>query len=372
MLFQRKNDAGVGSFGRSMPRAALAAVGVVTLSLLAGCSGGSGSEGGEGGSDSLIVVGYGGLTETAMKDIVFPAYAEDTGADTTWVVAPGGIAAGVSAQQESGNPQWDMGFALTGGEVATLYSLGYVVDPPKDVKEAIEAAGGSFVGAAVPERVGASMIVCNMNVVDKCPTNAKEFFDVEAFPGHRTFSSFQPLTALAFAQESLGTELEDDWSNMDFDAASGALDKLKPSIRTFYSSSDEANTLLANGEIGMALYWNSYVGPLVDSGDGYEASWENAVEFYTYNAVFKEGPNGEAAAWDFLIWLNQNPAVIFEQLQFENGGIPSNTNALEFLDEDAVKWAPGVPPRDNLAVENDAWYLSNRDAVDAWWASLTS
>lgn len=347
-------------------RPALVALGLALLMLASACGGDAGS----GDSKKVTVVGYGGPTPEKWKQYIFEPFEKDSGISTSWVVAPGGIVAGVAAQQESGNVQWDAGTALAGSDVAQLAEEGYLEKLPAAVT-ATTAGLPDATDYYTPFAYGASVIVCNKKAVKACPTDAEEFFDTKNFPGKRMFFAFQPLTALAFAAEANGVAPTDIWSQ-DLSSMTDKLDSIRGSVSTFYNSGDEAKRLLESGEVPIGLYASGNLRAMIgDSGesDTITWSWEDAIKFGLYNAVIKGGPNSAGAAKLFE-YLAENPEVQAAELGAE-GYAPAAKGVIDLLPAELQEWIPDSEGKTGLAIEDNEWYLSNKDAVDGFWKTFT-
>jgi spermidine/putrescine-binding protein len=354
-------------------RGLLALLAVGALTACGGSSGKGGSAAGDGGSTKLVIAGYGGPTPGAFKQHVLTPFNKTAGVSTSWAVVPGGIVAGVRAQQQSGNIQWDMGAEMQGSEVETLARLGFLAELPASLQSQAKTGGISDATKyALPWSRGASLIVCNAKAVKRCPTTPQEFFDAKAFPGARMFSSFQPETALAFAAEASGVAANAIWP-LNLQQAEAKLKSIRSQIKTFYNSGDQAAQLLRSGEVPIALFWNANTQKLTAQASStmqLKVSWTGAVLFNTYMAVFKKAPN-QKNAFKLLSWILSTPSAMTAE-NLAEGGTPSLPAAAEKLPAADRAWAPGVGDHTGLAGENDAWYLDNQKTVDDFWKSFTS
>lgn len=238
---------------------------------------------------------------------------------------------------------------------------------------------------AIPSQASATRILCNQKIADKCPTNAAELFDLENFPGPRSFSSFQPFTLIVLALEAEGIAkdemlpADEGILNDQLDIAFAALEDFRPGIKAFYSSSNEAFQQYNQGEIAMGGLWENAVKTLVEeNSDNVDLAytWQDAVIEPQYEIVYKGGPN-EAGAWKFFEWLYDNP----EQIAKYASAAPAATRmgeAFEMMDPAATEWLappPGTPEGDKTFTV-DALGIFGYDAIvdriDEFWQNYTT
>jgi spermidine/putrescine-binding protein len=303
---------------------------------------------------SLQMAGYGGPTQQLFANHIFAPFSRATRIDVSWDTVPGGIVAGVQAQQETDNIQWDGAIELLGAEAALLAQLGYLAPLPADLTDPPQA-GGTHIANAALFGFGASIIICNGKYVKRCPSNAAEFFDTRNFPGGRMMSSFQPTTALAVAMLAAGKPPQAVFP-IDMRDAQRRLNALKPSIRTFYSSGDEAVRLLRMGEVPIAYFWNGIVARMLAEthDDTWHVSWQGGVRFGMYNVLFKGAPD-RAEGLALLRWIRANPGAV----------------AAEHAAEGVLPTAPGsAAAHADLVTEDDTWYLAHRTEVDDFWSEF--
>ncbi|MFD1941543.1 extracellular solute-binding protein [Paradevosia shaoguanensis] len=321
-------------------------------------------------AENLVVASYGGKTPEHWRTYVFDAFTADTGITVEQVIVPGKIVAGMQAQQQTGKVQWDISTSLAASDFATLAAAGYLAKVPDDVKQELSANYGLISDYGVASKTGALMIICNKKAVEKCPTTAAEMMDVENFPGTRFMPNFQPLEALTFAAYASGVA-PDAIYPLDVDRAIAELNKIRPSIAQFYDNSTTARQLLSSGEVVMGLLWNGIPPQILGEGNvnvDLQVSWDGAVTYSQWTAVYNNGPNTETA-WKFLKWLNTHPEAVAAYASAE-GTDTANKAAFALQTEEIKEWSPvkdhGVP---TLPV-NTEWYMAAGDTktkIDEFW-----
>ena len=204
-------------------------------------------------AQQLVVATFGGKSPEHMREHIFDAFTADTGIKVEQVIVPGKMLAGMQAQQETGNVQWDLTTSISASDFATMSARGYLADLPADVRTILEKDYAVVRPNGFANKRGALLIVCNKKAVDACPTTAAEFLDVDKFPGTRFMPSFQFLEALAFGAYASGVPADNVFP-LDLDRAIAALEKLRPTIAQFYDNSTTARQLLSSGEVQMGLW----------------------------------------------------------------------------------------------------------------------
>jgi len=234
----------------------------------------------------------------------------------------------------------------------------------------------------VPAKRGGVMVSCNFKLVQKCPTSPKQFFDLENYPGDRMMPSFQPLVAIALALEATGMKPADIFpankkkSTENVQKAIAALNKIKPSMKQFFSSSTTALQLLNSGTINIGALWNgtsqnAYAHPSSNMAMG--ATWNGAVTYAQWDVVYKNAPNA-ANAWKFLDWIYHHPENV---AAYSNAAISGTSDPRAFakLDPKVKQWLPS-PTRKLPSVATDpVWYIRDpalKKTIDDFWTSFTT
>lgn len=323
-------------------------------------------------AESLVVASYGGKTPEHWRTHVFEAFTADTGIKVEQVIVPGKIVAGMQAQQQAGQVQWDLSTSLSASDFAIMAAQGFLEEVPDDVSTALSANYGTIDKYGIASKTGALMIICNKKAVEKCPTTAKEMTDVENFPGTRFMPNFQPLEALTFAAYASGVA-PDKVYPLDIDRAIAELQKVRPSIAQFYDNSTTARQLLSSGEVVMGLLWNGIPPQILREGNvnvDLQVSWDGAVTYNQWTAIYKGGPN-TVTAWKFMKWLNEHPQNLADYASAE-GSDTANKAAFALQSETIKEWSPildhGVP---TLPVDTN-WYMNAGDGkakIDEFWKS---
>lgn len=354
--------------------------GVMALAACGGSSGGGSGSGGSGDKLSkvpaldslkgrkLVISTWGGVwTDTTKKYLTDP-FAKDTGVNVQFVVNGNDTVAPALLQVQNHNVQIDL---IDGGAVAPLVINNAAQKFPADLKATLTAASSS--GDVTDYVWGgygttATMIACNPKVVQKCPTNAKEFWDTTNFPGPRAISSV-PESAMAFALLADGVQAG-QMDSLDIDRAIKKLKEIKPHVKVWTTSGSQQQQVISDGEVGIEYMWNgrAYVVKsttvkdlVMNWGDStYQADSEGF-------AIPKGAPNADVA-FAFLSWVAAHPQ---NQAQWTNVlTYPTPTKDLATLVTPQV--AAALPSADRTTNLNGIWLAQHSaDIKKAWQQFLT-
>jgi putative spermidine/putrescine transport system substrate-binding protein len=325
-------------------------------------------------SGELVIASWGGLSDE-VSDLFASGFEEATGVTVRFEPVPGQQVAGMQAQAEAGNVQWDIGDALGGDAAAALVAEDLVAELPEDVAARLEE---SLPGAVKPFGINygslSNVIACNAAIAEKCPTTPAEFFDVENFPGRRTLWADNAQVALALALAADGVPYDQIYP-MDLDRAFAKLESIKGEIDVLYSSGDQLEQLFRSGEVAMGIAYNGRAFAL-STGEGsddldMQTSWEGAVYNPTMLVVYKDSPN-PAAAFAYLEWVASHPDVAVEYSETSTYGFP-NQAIFDSIDPALGEWLPENPAHFDRRIELDYdWYQQNKQEVDDRWVEFTT
>lgn len=253
----------------------------------------------------LNVVTWGGAWTEASEKHVFGPFSEETGVNVNFIVSGTDPTATVKLQVEQNAVQIDLGDSLGG---ARLEVEGMLEHFPPELVTALEETSrpGTVEDYVLNYGTTATLIVCNPDLVDRCPTNAAEFWDVEAFPGDRAIAaSFS--SALGFGALAAGAD-PGNLLPLDLDAAVGKLEEIKPHIKVWPDSGAMQEQVMVDREVGIAYMWNGRAFVVKrDSLPQLEFYWDDStVSDGGGYSVPKGAPNADVA-FAFLYWIAAHP-----------------------------------------------------------------
>ncbi len=195
----------------------------------------------------------------------------------------------------------------------------------------------------------------------KAPSNWKEFFDVENFPGKRALPDY-PSYLLPMAALADGVPLEELYP-LDLDRAFGLLERIKDHVSVWWQAGAQPPQLLADKEVDYAIAWSGRVVGL----PGIVASFNEGQLDLAYFVVPKGAdPEEKAAAMGLLHEMSvaENQAVA--------AGVISYTGPSERLDallpQDRLDQYPtSAVNRGKQMLLNGPWWFENTDEVEVRW-----
>jgi putative spermidine/putrescine transport system substrate-binding protein len=339
------------------------------ISALAGLAGAGafGAAGAQADSNEVVFVNFGGDAAKAAENIYGKAFNESTGLDFV-VDTSGPLTGKIALMVKSNQVTWDVtdsSFFIneTLGSQGMLEPIDYsIVDKTK-----------VFEGFAA-EYCIAGYGYSNVLVYDSAATGGKkpeswaDVWDLEKFPGKRTFSKFAygDLEAALLADGVPRDELYP----LDVDRAFKKIAQIKDHC-IFWGGGAESQQLLRDGEVAMGAIWNSRALILAqDTGGRIVTVWKDGVFTTNAWAVPKGNPGGKNAMR--LIASMQDPAQQVEILQ-AIGFAPVNPAAAEMVPSELRADNPSDPANRALQITmNNKWWGENEAAVTTAYLDLIS
>lgn len=361
---------------RSIQRLVGGVAAAATLLVVAACGSDAGEDGG--GADTvatgddlkgktLNVVSWGGVWTDATKEHFADPFSEDTGAKVEFQVSGTDPTAPVLLQEQQGNVSIDL---IDGGNAGRLELEGYLEHFPEDLMTVLEETSR-------PEEVEeyvlgygstATLIVCNPTIVEKCPTNAQEFWDVENFPGERAMAASY-YSAMSFALLADGAS-PDELFPMDAERAIAKLEEIKPHIKVWPDSGSMQQQVMIDKEVGIQFMWNGRAFVVKrDNIPELEFYWDDSVVSSGGGwSVPKDAPDADVA-FAFLKWVAEHPenqAAWTEDLSY-----PTPTKELlDLLPQEIADALPAA--HDPAVIPNLELAKQAEELQKAWQSFLTS
>jgi putative spermidine/putrescine transport system substrate-binding protein len=344
--------------------AALLGGGIAAAPILAACgnsspsSAGSGSGSGSGGSKRVVVADWGGAIQDAEKKNLYEPFTKETGIEVVISGPPSN--AKIKAMVDSGNVEWD----VVAGGLSNVLSLGRdYFEPLPDKLMSIDGIAKEYVDThALAYYVFSSNIGWNSKTLGGQQLTSWADFWSGSIPGKRTLAGIEggSVPELEFALMADGVPI-DQLYPLDVDRAFASYAKIKERVSQWWSSGSQPGQMLVSGQVSAASIWIGRIRTLQDEG---------APIGFTYNQgmlmpaswIVPKGAKNKDAAFQ-LIEYSVRPEVQGKLWGSYLEG-PTNTKAIDFMDE---KWAKGLPTHpDNARVQfvrDDKWWGEHTDAV---------
>ncbi|MBT8154231.1 ABC transporter substrate-binding protein [Epibacterium ulvae] len=317
----------------------------------------------------MVFVNWGGDAIEAMSEAFGKGYAAETGVKVLYD-GSGPLEGSIKAQAESGNPTWDLvdcdpfsGQAL--GKLGLMRPIDWEIVDPGKLRDGFQwdYAANSYFYSYV--------IAYDKTKYDTPPTSMADFFDAEKFPGKRALYKWGVgMWEAALLADGVAPE---DLYPLDMDRAHAKIAGFKEHIGAYWGGGAESQSLLLNGDVSMAIIWNTRAMLLDRDTEGEVAmTWAEGIIAPGSTGVLANNPAGGKAAMEYIAY-SQAPeaqAKLFALL----GNGPANP-AADALIPDEDKFYNPVDPK-NFAQQTPldmAWYEENYGAaLDAYLGVISA
>jgi putative spermidine/putrescine transport system substrate-binding protein len=318
-------------------------------------------------SGELVLASWGGVfTETTVANFADPFSAE-TGVNVVVADAPGEHVAQVQAQLDANRVTWDVIDSLDAASAEFMWDQGLLEPMPEDLKARLQEVSveGAVTDFGILQSSISTIMICNPDEAQRCPTTPAEFFDTENFPGPRSLHD-NALDTLMFALAADGVPY-DQMFPLDVDRAFAKLDTIKDDVRVWWVSGDQSQQVIRDAEVVMGTIWNGRAKLLVDEGmTQLEFSWDGARYGPAYTVVVRDAPNRDAA-FAYIEWYGTHPEAQAAWAEVLGYGV-SHEDAVASLPDDLRPWLPTNPENLAQSIPEDAsWWVENRETVERRW-----
>lgn len=347
---------------RDLLRHAALMGGAVTVgSALAACGNSSPSDAagsGNGKGRRVVVADWGGAIQDAEKKHLYEPFTKETGIEV--VISGPPSEAKIKAMVDSGNVEWD----LVAGGLYNVISLGRdYFEPLPEKLLSIPGIAPEYVDShALAYYVFSTNIAWNTKMLgNRRIENWADFWDGK-IPGKRTLAGIEggSMPELEFALLADGVQMHELYP-LDVDRAFASLERIKPRISQWWSSGSQPGQMLVNEQVSAASIWFGRIHSLRDEGAPIGYSYNQGMMMPAYWIVPKGAKNKEAAFQ--LIEYSVQPEVQAKLWGSYLEG-PTNSKAIELMDEDWAKRLPSHPDNAEIQfVRDDRWWGENATEV---------
>lgn len=307
----------------------------------------------------LVFTSWGGTTQDAQGETWATPF---TAASGTAVVQDGPTDYGkLKAMVEGGAVSWDVvdvefDYALQAGAAGLLEPLDFsVIDKtaldPRFVSDyAVGSFYYSFVLGYSPAAFGAEK-----------PATLADLFDLQKFPGKRTFYKWSAPGVIEAALIADGVDPAHLYP-LDLDRAFKKLDTIKSEI-IWWTGGAQSQQLLASGEAPIGLFWNGRLAALAADGQDVGISWQQNITAADALVVPKGTKNKEAA---MAFIAEATSARAQADFAAATGYAPINTGSPALMDPAARATLPDA--HDDSQINADmAYWAAHRDEIGNRW-----
>lgn len=304
----------------------------------------------------LTITSWGGDYHKSVQEVFADPFTKETGIKVTLV--DNGDMAKVKAQVLSNSVTWDIidapaAFATSGAKDKLWEEL----DPSLvSTGDLLEKANPFYMPLYLYS--GGILWDSKRNPDGKHPVDFAGFYDVEKFPGRRCMRALAPET-LEAALIADGVDPKDLYP-LDVERAFAKLDKLKPHVSKFASSTPEQVTSVSQNEADFSYSYYNRVKSAQTGGAALDFSFQQTNNSLDFFAVPKGSKNKEAAMQFIAFCLRQDRQTAWALRGYY---LPNNLKSV-----DEIKASPNggfLPDLKNgkNVVINAEWWGDNYNAV---------
>jgi len=305
----------------------------------------------------LTIASWGGSYQEAQSKALFQPAAEAMGI-TIKEETYGGMS-DVRLKVKAGAVSWDI-VASGSGSAARAGAEGILEPLDYDVIDVSNFYEGLHQEHCVGGDVFSTVMAWNTETYsDKAPQSWEDFWDVENFPGKRSYRN-KVAGALEPALMADGVPPEEVYevlgTEQGIERAIDKIRELKPHISVWWSSGAQHAQLMKDGEVDMITGWNGRFDNVKDDGAKVAYTYNQAMLDYDCYAIPKGAPNKDLAM-DFLAEISK-PEYQANLPKYITYG-PTNAAAYDMgtIDQEVARALPSHP--DNVAKQlpiNLDWY----------------
>jgi len=340
--------------GRLSRRGFLTALGAMGLVPMLG-------KGAQAQASEIVICNWGGAASDILADVMGTAFTAETGIPLR-VDGAGPSPGKVRAMVESGAVVWDVldsgaGSAIVMNEAGVIQPIDY------DVVDASKVLEGTALPFAVGNYLFGYGLATNPTMLPNgSPTTWADVWDVEQFPGIRTFRK-SVRGQLESAVLAMGIPKEEVYDFLDEDGLRAAIAKFRELREHIivWGSGSESQNLFLQGEVAMGKIWSTRAFLLKDQMEPgtFELSFEGGVLQPGMWAVPTNNPSGTEAAMNFIA-MTQDPDL---QVEWFNaiGNAPINPEAAAKVSSELAPWNPADAANvAKMVIYSDEWYGKNQ------------
>lgn len=302
-------------------------------------------------ADQIVVADAGGAQAEAFAKWLYGPFERDTGIK---VVPDHTTALGkAQAMAKSGNVVWDV-FVTGDTDVAQASQDGILLPVDWNIVPRDGLPPELLNDYGAPSAAYALVMTYNTDLIQEPPTSWAEWWDTDKYDCPRTMRNV-PIDNLEAAELAAGVA-RDSLYPIDTDLAYEQLDKIQPSVVTFWDSGAQSIQLVADGSACLGTAWTSRVTAARKAGQPVERVWDEAIYHQDYFTVMK-GTKKPEAAMKFLAYA-MRPEVR-AGLASELGSIVGEADIQAMMDPDSLQFQP-TPEQAALGVNSNIdWWSEN-------------
>ncbi|WP_371227948.1 extracellular solute-binding protein [Roseovarius sp. 2305UL8-3] len=312
-------------------------------------------------ASEIVICNWGGAASEILADVLGTAFTAETGIPLR-VDGAGPSPGKVRAMVESGAVVWDV-LDSGAGSAIVMNKAGIIQPIDYDIVDATKVLEGTALPFAVGNYLFGYGLATNPTMLPNgVPQNWADVWDVEQFPGMRTFRK-SVRGQLESAVLALGIPREEVYSFLDEEGIKAAIAKfreLRDNIIVWGSGSESQNLFL-QGEVTMGKIWSTRAFLLKDQMEPgtFQLSFEGGVLQPGMWAVPVNNPAGTKTAMNFIA-MTQDANLQVEWFK-AIGNAPINPEAATMVPSELAAWNPADAANvARMVIYSDEWYGKNQ------------
>lgn len=316
--------------------------------------------------ETLTVSTWGGAWTDAFKKYFAVPFSKKTGAKFQYVVSGSDPDAPVLLQEQANNVHIDLVDSGLGSELVIHHDLARL---PKGLRR--DLAKTSLPGTVSPYwwtyGTVIKLLVCNTQLVAKCPTSLQQFWDVKNYPGTRMVDG-SPQEAIVGALLAANVAHKAIEGHPNLGIAENMLRAIKPSVTVWAQSGDQQVQTMASGQAAIGYMWESRAVSLISQGHpNLKLYWNGANTQSDFAFLVPKHAPHEALAFDFLKWVAghlKNQAGFSKTLgTFVPGKV------MKYIPKSQRKYQAQKHAK-QIFYWSSFWYSKHAKAVQSAWQSV--
>lgn len=310
---------------------------------------------------TLTVTSWGGDYNKSVREVFADPFTKETGIAVTLV--DNGDMAKVKAQVLTKSVQWDVidapaAFATSGARDGLWEDLDMSIIKPGDV---VQAGAPNYMPIYLYS--GGLLWDSKRHPDGKHPVDFAGMYDVKKYPGRRVMRALASET-LEVALVADGVAPKDLYP-LDVDRAFRALDRIKPHVTKWTSTTPEQVTAVVQNEGDFSYSYFNRVKAAQKAGASLDFSFEQTVNSLDYFAVPKGSQNKEAAMRFINFCLRPDRQVEWAVRGYY---LPNTVAAMEQVKASPAKaFLPDLTNGKNVIV-NAEWWSAHYTAAQKRYA----
>jgi len=322
--------------------------------------------------DELVVLTSGGSWTTATVKALWDPFEAACGVKVVQFTLPNNTFDQVHTLITSGDVPFDFLGSFNAQRYQQLRDAGLLEKLPDDVWNGFEdiLLPDTYSEFGVWSTPYTTTMIYNTEVFPNGINSWEEFWDTETYPGPRTLQDSATNVVLALLSTGMANDAIYPITDEKLDLAYEQLNKIRPSIRNFWTTGDAPVQGVGSGEFVAGTAWNGRTSTGMKNGLPIEMSWDGNLMTSSWWVVpiNAKHPRAAAAAMRFLQDAQR-------QTELANIiGYAGPVKGVEtFMNPEAYKVLATNPDNASQAsILNPSWWSENEARMSEIWSRWTA